>query len=1028
MSTLAPDTKDEQDQAYAPRESIPGYNRASDGLDDHPISSGDSSGVDPFDADAAEQAAATGGTKNDIPLSEMEKNPLTKDKNWRNLTEPGIKPGSKKGNIFTRMSRNQKWFAGIGLGGAGVGIPLLLLSVLPFKLEMMIQNVSSIASQVPEHAIEQRTQYLITRALAARLIMAANPGRLDAGLVFCEGAKIGCSLFATYTNDYFKTKLGIDLDHVDANGRTSLGGKATSWNITPDPGDLDVDGIAKKITVESHGEMRKIIHTEVWEKGNGKSFMTKYLTKRLLMKQFGVRSWRGPKAIEDKVNSTVDRVKTAKTSIKTSIYNNTTGKVAPRATVWFTCTLDPDPALCKNLRHSLSTKKVVVIKDPTTDPDYADKKDTEEYKRRLAQFNAQSSLAGDAAALTEDVAAETAVKGLVTKRILAAAGGAAAAIAMVDITMKAINSAADGGLSSIWRDMSEQTYAGFSTDIITNWEKIKAGDGDLDTLGAVVSLFDTGNTTAANGTVSAADALNDGMDNNALYQAESGQAVDTSNGLTVPCSGGPNGTKKNTRLAPGELVCSDQKVVRDYTSWFDTNPGGILLKNVAKVWSESIGVIVGYINDGIGAVIDNIPGVKQAMEAISPLAEGAVNGIVGAIFEPPLTGYEASGSDNYYAFSGGIHVTQNAMMEEGVDPDDGSAMGGGGMVLTGSQLATITSEQQSLKKASFEDKPLIARIFDTSLSGSFAQRFIARIPLSVNNVATLPFSSFSQLFSRASAADSNSAALQAFGLPLYGYAADDPALSADPNSYTSAACAASAAAREASYNREPGELVAQYHQSDPCALEKMVVGIQLNSNGVTDDPYSLKLPTEGTAVSGDKQALAKKIVAKNKIQYLGDVQPTLEAIAGGADANATPCGINLNILQMIDAITDKHSIKISDINRWCIDSTVGGKSSTLSRHYAGNGSAIDIAVIDGVVTNGRDANAIDVIRIAAPFLTSAASAANSYSQVGQVYCSGGVASGLDSALVRQIDDSCDHLHLDVPAGSDPALKYNAAGW
>ena len=174
----------------------------------------------------------------------------------------------------------------------------------------------------------------------------------------------------------------------------------------------------------------------------------------------------------------------------------------------------------------------------------------------------------------------------------------------------------------------------------------------------------------------------------------------------------------------------------------------------------------------------------------------------------------------------------------------------------------------------------------------------------------------------------------------------------------------------------------------------------------------------------DKKALAQKIVAKNKVKYMDNSQPTLERIANGeVDPNAMPCGININILKIIDAITDQHSITISDINRLC-NGTVQA-SGNGSRHNAGNGSAIDIAVIDGKATNGRDANALALIGIAMPILSQAATSSGSYSQVGQSECGANPAMGVGVSLFQ---DSCTHLHLDVPPKSDPNLKYDPSGW
>jgi hypothetical protein len=179
---------------------------------------------------------------------------------------------------------------------------------------------------------------------------------------------------------------------------------------------------------------------------------------------------------------------------------------------------------------------------------------------------------------------------------------------------------------------------------------------------------------------------------------------------------------------------------------------------------------------------------------------------------------------------------------------------------------------------------------------------------------------------------------------------------------------------------------------------------------------------DGSALGVDKIAVAKKIVAKNKVSYLGGTErPTIESIANGTvDPNALPCGINLTILNIIDKITDKHSITISDINRGCTGSVPSG-SSTTSRHFAGNGSAIDISNIDGKATNGRDANALSVIEIAMPIMSEAAVRVDSFSQLGQKNCG---ASPESLPGIRPIGDFCNHLHMDVPPKADANLKYS----
>jgi hypothetical protein len=181
----------------------------------------------------------------------------------------------------------------------------------------------------------------------------------------------------------------------------------------------------------------------------------------------------------------------------------------------------------------------------------------------------------------------------------------------------------------------------------------------------------------------------------------------------------------------------------------------------------------------------------------------------------------------------------------------------------------------------------------------------------------------------------------------------------------------------------------------------------------------------------DKKALAAKIVAKNKVEYGPNARPNLADIASGkVNGDAGPCGVNINILRIIDAITDKHSIKISSINRQCINSTVGGKSSIESRHYWGNGSALDISVLDGQVVSGRNSAWQKGAAAALPIMSEVGIASGNTSKLGQMPpsrdCDGSAPSmPKGTAGVR---DTCNHLHIDVYPGSDPGLKYTPGGW
>lgn len=706
-----------------------------------------------------------------------------------------------------RFKGAKKWVLGGGLGLGVLAIPILLLLLFfPLKLEMFIKNITSIASSVPEYAVQQRMEYLVTRALAVRLLMSVNnTSEADGKLVFCNNAGVACSLFATYSTDYFEKKLGITME-VEANGRTRLGGRAQSWNISLGKEDgYNIEGPMRQI--QSNAEMRAFIKKEVYEKGKNYSVLTRYITRKLLMKKFGVVFWRGPPKLEQTANRLAD----ARANIKANIVKGTTGKISPRLAIYLTCL--QDTSTCSNLRSKLSAS-LKAPKEPDPDSD-----NYEQEKRAYDKYEASKSIL-EGTNIT-DADAKGPLKGIISKKVIGAIGGGAAAIGVVDLIMSAIDSIDDGALEKIWYDMSTQTYVGFSTEMQVINDKLKLGELDTDT-------------------VAAAFALVENAEQSPLNQVESGQQIDTSEGITTYCNG-PNESKVATKLEPGQVVCSDQRVVRDYVSGLASDPGWATLAAVADGWSETIGRLYDVAGEAIGAVLQAIPGFSALMDLASGAIEPVVDWFIGLIFEPPAVGYDASGADNYTALSAGIRVENNATMEEGVD-DDGTAMGGGGALLTDEQVAAITEAQRQSELNEFNNQSAIARIFDTSSRFSFINQLALRMPTSLSGFAHLSLNSLGTALSGSSASALSAEANNPFNIPIYGYALNDPALSAEPGTYTEEYCQQTADARAASLSSKSSGSIETYGVSDPCALEKMVVGTALTAEGVHDDPYSLKYP------------------------------------------------------------------------------------------------------------------------------------------------------------------------------------------
>ena len=201
--------------------------------------------------------------------------------------------------------------------------------------------------------------------------------------------------------------------------------------------------------------------------------------------------------------------------------------------------------------------------------------------------------------------------------------------------------------------------------------------------------------------------------------------------------------------------------------------------------------------------------------------------------------------------------------------------------------------------------------------------------------------------------------------------------------------------------------------------------IQKNMDDEDTDPEDDSASPASTAgTGGSKQELAKAILDSGKVSFIGGDGATpagqrkiFSDIADGAsDGNSTNCGLNIKVLQLVKTLVDAHSsIGISDTNSLCLGVDIRSHGS---RHWGGNGSAIDFYMLDGVILNGSNAKSLELLVQARPLL-SQGSSLHDESQVGQVNCR---QNHLDLGNVIQINDSCNHVHIDFPPWSDPNLK------
>lgn len=153
---------------------------------------------------------------------------------------------------------------------------------------------------------------------------------------------------------------------------------------------------------------------------------------------------------------------------------------------------------------------------------------------------------------------------------------------------------------------------------------------------------------------------------------------------------------------------------------------------------------------------------------------------------------------------------------------------------------------------------------------------------------------------------------------------------------------------------------------------------------------------------GNKQALAKQILDSGKVTGDSRYMQQIEDISNGNFS----CNVNIRILQILVAMSEKYSFGISSLNRFCTG--VLTASGTGSLHYTQNGGhAFDINILNGDarVTGGRSQD-VQFLRDMLPLLPKG-------SEIGQRNCRSGE-NVLVTPGISQVTDTCNHIHVGVP--------------
>lgn len=720
---------------------------------------------------------------------------------------------------LSRLRGNRKALIAAGLAGGLIAAAIGgFLALLPLKFEMLIGAATSQASEIPEHAIENRLQYLTQYYIAQRILGQAHGQDIDV-----SSGSIIAGTFSAWKAAGYERKLGFTIE----SDRLKPGEKAFSWRLRDlDGKPLRVDGklvggtsIAgpdgtREIVSQLNGnkEFTSFLKVKVKESTHWHQFYKRYSMRKTLMRKYGVSRWAWlPEAASDKLDTYAERKREFTRDLRQKMRDNTIGRIMPKSANYMNC-LTEGGTSCEELKDIGDQTNAQIEAQQDTRACGGDTglscDEVDRNNQVYAEAASQNSVninntQGAINDIDIDNADSKTISKLVSKQVLAKLVGG---VGIIDTIFRAVDGVENGALNQVMYDRNATAYIGYSSEILAINDQMKAGELDIAQLGAVMEVVgDFGASPAWQETTGIID-----------------NKTSAKNSYERDCPSDDEGEK--TTLPKGELVCMDRKVVHEKNpfegqSWWEG------LANVASAYMSSVGGAFGWVTDKIGA-LTNVLGLDDLMKALglTDLIAKGMEALVNAVYGAPITGLEhgPDAGDNVIA---GIQSSYFALGQTGQDlgdSGDGGGLGIGGAVMSRSQTAALKQQIATEKSEEVQRKSLFAKLFDTEAPESALSQAVFRTPTSIQGLASLPTilaSSINSLFVPQTSATGTGN--NAFGFN-FSYGFTDAELVADPEKYNEESCQQLHDAREESYGKIDEYPIMVYTKSDPCALEKVV--------------------------------------------------------------------------------------------------------------------------------------------------------------------------------------------------------------
>ncbi len=952
-------------------------------------------------------------------------------------------------NMIKVAAKHKKGIGvGVGVGGGLVGIALTVFFLLvPLKIEHIVSNLQNRFFSSSQDAVGKETNNLLKGYITKAL-----PSYQDCGSTLSKNCTADIkgtgpvnNLYRTWANARLENKLatnyGVEFKYNKYNKNWYLkapGSNPGGDNIGPNGQGLDSD-----FQRADRATMRNAINDAMQNETRWKQVMYRYKVGRLLEGKYGIKRCIIFCGTKDALADQKDKKKLA---AQLYLVQRVVGPRNQSLGIVIQCLLDSNcvPEDTQPTQISDQEGGYTERENPATDTavrtalvQLASTYGLDDADKLVAQYT-EISDKGFQKYIAEKVFEKIGLSSIASQ--------AADAIPIVNIITSASNAislASNAGPAITKLGYITNASAAVSTYMLyrSYSDEIHTGHTDATELGSMNNSLGPGNPGSASdpekgGTASAEQTplYQNIIDGNSPPAAQSSLLNSILPGKAYAASNGPAHNSNdyicaNGKPVPaGQLVCSEE-VLGQSNSSLDAAHQFLALPGVNVVTSLAHGVagFTGTIGSLFGGVIQAIPGVGSAINSISSL----VGSVLQPFFEKVITvlipspfGSNMSGGRKFDMMAAGSDVSGNDYANTGL----------GGQQLTPTQAAKIINGQQNEAEQTFSHQSLFARMFSTDSQYSLVSKVAMDVPFGTqaaaqSSLASLlnPLSAISHGFGSMLSGQANAAVAaqpDPFGVTQYGY--PDGTIPTDPEAYWNAHCSDNSAQsyqNDHDFQNSPGGKgwvgtaandpttgMPVNHTTNPCLLIKATVGSagglfdtsNLTSYDLADQQQSAGGTVSATApVSGNAQQLAQQILSNGDIDLSclssSVKQDVQDAAAGKPGTAGAP--VSSAILQLIATVGQDHQVCVTAIE------SDGQGHATGSYHYTGD--AVDFGSLDGVIITGRNAPAQTIIKIAEQILPSG-------SALGQSQC--GSTPSLPSGWTT-FDDTCNHLHVQVPRGT-----------